>query len=68
VASEVTREFEESYVFLVYLVENADGTDVIIRQADDAAPGTTQFALQRLHLHCRRMEVPLKQFLENVHG
>src|SRR5579862_2514633 len=60
-------EFDEGGILLAHSVQNTNRAGAFIRQPHDAAPRTSEFALQRLYLRGRRMKMLLKQSFENVH-
>src|ERR1039458_5865410 len=66
-AAKVTRKFQEGDVLFAHIVENADRADLLAGKPDDLSPRTAELALQRLRPLHRRVEMPLKQSVENFH-
>ena len=56
-AAKVAREFEESYILLAHVVENANGAESFGGEPDDLAARTAEFALQRLRSLDGRVEM-----------
>ncbi len=62
------RECEEGGVFFAYAIEDADGAVFFAGEPDDFAAGAAEFALQRLDVLGRCLEMLLEELLENVQG
>jgi hypothetical protein len=60
-------ECKEGDILFANAVENTDGADALVGQANDLAPGTAKFALERLNARGGGVEMLLEEFLENVH-
>ena len=67
-ATKVFGECEEGFVFFAYAIEDADGAVFFVGEPDDFAAGAAEFALQRLDVLWRRVEILLEKLIENVQG
>ena len=67
VTAKMPREFEECGVLFPNVVQDSNRTEFVVGEPDDIATGAAELALQRLHALGRRVEMLLKEFLENVH-
>lgn len=67
VFAEVARECEEGKILFANAVENADGADLFVGQANDFSAGTAELPLQRLDARGSGMEMLLEEFLKGVH-
>ena len=68
VTAKMPGEFQKSDVLFAHVIEDADGADLAGVEADDAASGATELALQRLDVLDRRAEVLFEEVLEDVHA
>src|SRR5215469_5776099 len=68
VLSEVSGEFKKGDILFANPVDNADRALSLSDQPYDPASRPPEFALDWLDLFDRKMEMLLKQFLENVHA
>jgi hypothetical protein len=66
-AAKVFGKFEKGDVFFADAVQDADGADFFVGEADDLAAGTAELALERLDALGRCVKMLLKKLFENVH-
>ena len=60
-------KLQKSHVLFADVIKNANRAELATGEPDDLPPGAAELALQRLHQICRRVEMLLKQLLENIH-
>jgi hypothetical protein len=68
VTAKVFGEFEKGGVFFADAVENADGTEFCVGEANDFTAGSAELALEREDMLGRNVEMLLEELFENIQG